>query len=142
MLFWEKQKLLVALYENEAKGVCEKYGLTQIEYDIVMFLHNNPQYRTAADIVKIRRLAKSHVSIGVNLLAQKGMIAKHREEGNKKKVILTITDSAKGLVKDGEAAQMSFAKIIFDGFCDKEMNDFREMFSKMYENANKALSRK
>lgn len=85
MLFWEKQKLMVALYERETKGVCEKYGLTQIEYDIVMFLYNNPQYRTAADIVKIRRLAKSHVSIGVKLLAQKGIIAKHREDGNKKR---------------------------------------------------------
>lgn len=57
-------------------------------------------------------------------------------------MILTITESAKELVKDGEAAQTAFAKIIFDGFCDEEMNKFREMFSKMYENANRVLSRK
>ena len=30
-------------------SVCEKYQLKHLEYDILMFLHNNPQYRTAAD---------------------------------------------------------------------------------------------
>lgn len=142
MLFWEKQKLVIALYESEARAVCEKYGLTQIEYDIIMFLHNNPQYKTAADIVKIRRLAKSHVSVGVSLLEQKGMLSRHRTNENRKSVILTVTEAAHGLIEDGEAAQAAFARKIFNGFSDEEMNNFRDMFSRMYENASMALSHK
>lgn len=142
MQFWEKQKLLIAFYEHETKCVCEKYGLTQIEFDIIMFLHNNPQYRTAADIVKIRRLTKSHVSVGVSLLESKGMLSRHCEDGNRKSVILTLTASANSLIRDGEIAQASFAGKIFDGFSNEEMQCCRELFSKMYDNASRALPKK
>ncbi len=37
-------------------------SLTHMEYDILMFLHNNPQHNTAAEIVKVRKSTKSHVS--------------------------------------------------------------------------------
>lgn len=39
-----------------------------------MFLHNNPQYNTAADIVKVRKSTKSHVSISLKDLEGKGMV--------------------------------------------------------------------
>lgn len=142
MMFWEKQKSFIALYESETRFVCEKYGLTRIEYDIVMFLHNNPQYKTAADIVKMRRLAKSHVSLGVSLLERKGIISKHCYEGNRKSVILTITDLAKNLIEDGENAQKSFARKIFEGFSENEMKFCRKMLFRMYENASIALTQK
>ena len=51
MFFWDKHKTITDCYELLAKGVCEKYKLTQMEYDILMFLHNNPQHNTAAEIV-------------------------------------------------------------------------------------------
>ncbi len=36
-----------------------------------MFLHNNPQYSTAADIVKVRKSTKSHVSSSLKRLEEK-----------------------------------------------------------------------
>ena len=39
-----------------------------------MFLHNNPQYNTAADIVKVRKSTKSHVSTSLKDLEGKGMV--------------------------------------------------------------------
>ena len=41
---------------------------------ILMFLHNNPQYNTAADIVKVRKSTKSHVSTSLKDLEGKGMV--------------------------------------------------------------------
>ena len=44
-----------------------------------MFLHNNPQYNTAADIVKVRKSTKSHVSTSLKDLEGKGMVERiHR----------------------------------------------------------------
>lgn len=142
MIFWEKQKVLTALYEQTTNPVCEKYGLTQMEYDIIMFLHNNPQYKTASDIVKMRRLTKSHVSTGVNLLKNKGYIVAHYADGNKKSAILEIADEAKKLIADGEKAQLSFGHMLFDGFDESEINYCRNLFSKMCDNANKVLKNK
>lgn len=139
MIFWEKQKLLTALYERMTRPVCEKYGLTQMEYDIVMFLHNNPQFKTATDIVKMRKITKSHVSSGLSGLEEKGYIKRHYADGNKKTVILEISDSSDGLVSDGERAQSAFGQALFDGFSSDEMERCRELFLKMCENANSYL---
>lgn len=140
MIFWEKQKILTSLYEDITKPVCEKYDLTQMEYDIVMFLHNNPQYKTASDIVKMRRLTKSHVSVGIKLLEEKGYISKSYADGNKKSLILNLSGKSKGLIEEGVKAQNSFGETLFKGFTDSEMELCREMFSRMCENANSALS--
>ena len=74
MIFWENQKIIRALYTQCTKPVCNRFGLTQMEYDIMMFLHNNPQYDTAADIVKTRMLTKSHVSAALKALEDKRYI--------------------------------------------------------------------
>ena len=46
MYFWDKHKTITTYYELLSGEVCDRYGLTQMEYDILMFLHNNPQYNT------------------------------------------------------------------------------------------------
>ena len=50
MHFWDEHKTITRYYEMKMSGVCEKYNLRQMEYDILMFLYNNPEYNTAADI--------------------------------------------------------------------------------------------
>ena len=71
MYFWDKHKTITSYYELLSGEVCDRYGLTQIEYDILMFLHNNPQHNTAAEIVKIRKSTKSHVSTSLKALENK-----------------------------------------------------------------------
>ena len=48
MYFWDKHKTITSYYELLSGEVCDRYGLTQMEYDILMFLHNNPHHNTAA----------------------------------------------------------------------------------------------
>ncbi len=70
-----------------------------MEYDILMFLHNNPQYNTAAEIVKIRRSTKSHVSTSLRMLEEKGLIEKRQSEDNKKYIAIILLDKAKNYSK-------------------------------------------
>ena len=63
MHFWDEHKTITRYYEMKMSGVCEKYNLRQMEYDILMFLYNNPEYNTAADIVRIRKSTKSIVEV-------------------------------------------------------------------------------
>ena len=52
--------------------------------DIIMFLHNNPHHNTAAEIVRIRKSTKSHVSSSLKKLENKVKIIKnisHYEDG-------------------------------------------------------------
>lgn len=94
MHFWNQHKTITCYYETLTRSVCEKYQLTQMEYDILMFLYNNPQYNTAADIVKIRKPAKSHVSTLLKFLEEKGLIEKKQSEEIKKHIEIFLLDSA------------------------------------------------
>lgn len=142
MIFWEGQKALTTLYEKMTESVRKKYDLTQIEFDVLMFLHNNPQYKTATDVVKIRKLAKSHVSLAISALQNKRYLSARHENGNKKTVVLAITENATTLISDGERAQIDFGKTLFDGFSQSEMDYCKKMFLRTCENANKTLAEK
>ena len=86
MFFWDQHKTITSCYALLAKSVCEKYQLTQMEYDILMFLHNNPQHKTAADMVRIRKSTKSHVSASLQTLERKGLILRTQSAANKRRI--------------------------------------------------------
>lgn len=58
MHFWDRHKTITGYYESLTSSICDKYDLTQMEYDILMFLHGNPEFNTAADIVKNSQINK------------------------------------------------------------------------------------
>ena len=41
-------------YTGLIDPVCKKYGLTQMEFNILLFLANNPECDTAAQIIRKR----------------------------------------------------------------------------------------
>ena len=53
-------------YTGLIDPVCKKYGLTQMEFNILLFLANNPECDTAARIIKKRAFTKSHVSMSAH----------------------------------------------------------------------------
>ena len=108
MIFWEKRKAVTALYEKKTRAICDRYQLTQMEYDILMFLYNNPTYTTATDIVSIRRLTKSHVSSALKMLEDKGYIRRFYEENNSKTAHIEVLKLAEGILQDGYNMQMDF----------------------------------
>ena len=139
MIFWEKQKTITALYERVTKPICDKYNLTQMEYDILMFLHNNPQYKTAADIIKVRKLTKSHVSLSLKSLEEKKLICRSFANGNKKNILISPTTDAIVIIADGEQVQRDFGHTLFQGFTEEEFKLCKEFFVRMCDNAEKEI---
>ena len=52
----EFSRKLSLAYESMCKPLCHELKLPQTAFDILMFLANNPDFRTARDIVEIRKL--------------------------------------------------------------------------------------
>ena len=122
------------LYERTVMPVCKEYGLTYMEFTVLMFLHNNPQYDTAAQIVKIRKLTKSHVSISIKGLQSRGLVQGVYYPGNQKTLHLQITEAAKSIVEAGLAAQREFGTILVQGFTLEEVEQLRYLTNKLHEN--------
>lgn len=142
MVFWEKRKVFTALYDNKTKGTCEKYKLTQMEYEILMFLYQNPHHNTATDIVNSRRLTKSHVSSALKSLEGKEYINRYFETNNSKTIYIELTPLSEPIVKKGLRVQKDFLESLFDGFSEEEKRMCRTFFERICENAEKELRNK
>ena len=139
MYFWDKHKTITSYYELLSGRVCDRYGLTQMEYDILMFLHNNPQHNTAAEIVKVRKSTKSHVSISLKNLENKGLVERIQSETNKKHIEIVLLDKAELIVEAGINAQKEFAQDILSGLTEEEKRMCINVFNKICNNAEEHL---
>ena len=107
-----------------------------------MFLYHNPKYHTAADIVRIRKSTKSHVSTALKVLEEKGFIEKETAADNKKHVNLLLTDSANELIQDGIRVQKQFAKDMLRGLTKEEIALCKQVFQKICDNAERCIKEK
>ena len=68
-------------YAAACKPLCRELKLPQTAFDILMFLANNPGYRTAGDIVEVRRIKANLVSVNVDKLVREGYLRREAVEG-------------------------------------------------------------
>lgn len=122
------------LYERTVMPVCREFGLTYMEFTVLMFLKNNPQYDTAAQIVKIRRLTKSHVSVSLKGLQERGLVQGVYFPGNQKTLHLRLTEAAAPVVEAGRVAQKEFGDKLVRGFTDEEVAQLQKLTEKIHEN--------
>ena len=139
MYFWDKHKTITTYYELLSGEVCDRYELTQMEYDILMFLHNNPQLNTAAEIVKIRKSTKSHVSTSLKKLENKELVERKQSEDNKKHIEIVLLDRAALIVEAGLNAQKQFAQDVLSGLTEEERHMCIKVFDKICNNAEEYL---
>lgn len=142
MNFWEDQKIVTSFYSQCVKPVCEKYGLTRMEFDILMFLSNNPEYNSASDIVRIRLLTKSHVSISLKELETCGLVKTAFQNNNRKTMHISIQEKAAPVIADGKLAQQEFGKKLLHGFSSEEIELYGKLFQRTCENARKEMEKK
>lgn len=122
------------LYQQIVMPVCKKYALTYMEYTVLMFLYNNPGYDTAAQIVRARNLTKSHVSMSVKSLMERGLLTGAYFPGNQRIVHLKLTDAAVPVVREGRAAQQHYGQLLVQGFTPEEVQTLQYLMEKL--NAN------
>ena len=60
--------------QRRLQALCQELKLPQTALDILLFLVNNPEYKTASDIVEVRKLKANLVSVNVDRLVQEGYL--------------------------------------------------------------------
>lgn len=139
MFFWDKHKTITTCYELLSSKVCDEYGLTKMQYDILMFLYNNPQHNTAADIVKIRKSTKSHVSTSLKGLEDRELIKRLQSVENKKHIEIVLLENAMPIIEAGIKAQKDFASNVLSGLTNEEKRICMSVFDKICRNADEYL---
>lgn len=108
------------IFTQIAMPICEKYNLTYMELTVIMFLANHPELDTASDIVKCKRLTKSHVSMSVRSLEEKELLIREYRGKDRRSFHLRLTEKSEPIVADGMCAQTDFIDIMFKGTSDEE----------------------
>ena len=108
-----------------------------MELDILLFLYNNPDRNNASDIVKVRMLTKSHVSISIASLAKKKYLARI-PSGHGRTVYLELLSRADEVIKEGLAMQQRFFHVMFAGFSEEDRERFGKYLQKISANLDAA----
>ena len=66
----EFARKMALAYTAVCRPLCQEMKLPQTAFDILMFLYNNPEYKTARDIVEIRNIKANLVSVNVEKLIE------------------------------------------------------------------------
>ena len=101
-------------YSVMCKPLCQEMKLPQTAFDILMFLSNNPQYKTARDIVEVRKIKANLVSINVDKLVKEGYLERKEVAGDRRKTELICTS----IIEKGRLVQKAFKDTLFNNMDD------------------------
>ena len=139
--YFTHARTLELLYHKLQSPVLERYQMTQIELDVLLFLANHPGLDTAKDIVEIRRLTKSHVSVAVEGLSKKGYLLRVHRPDNRKLIHLSLLPEAAPVVADGQAKRRAVFQTLGQGFSAQERAQLDALLLRVTENARQEYIR-
>ena len=135
----ETAKKFSLAYRQMCKPLCRELGVPQTAFDILMFLGNNPAYKTARDIVEIRRIKANLVSVHVDRLVREGYLERQQVPGDRRKTELLCTDKAQPVIVKGRLLQENFFEKLYDGMSREERDAFSAALHRIGENLDAIL---
>ena len=126
-------------YNMTCKSLCRELNLPQTAFDILMFLANNPEFRTARDIVEIRKLKANLVSVNVDKLVCDGYLERRAVEGDRRKTELICTRKAQPIIAKGRQLQQDFIDQLLTDLDESTRQKFMEILNIMDQNLDKIL---
>ena len=129
----------LSAYTKVCEPLLEKYDLPQVSFDILMFLANNPEYKTAQDISEIRGIKKNLVSVHVEKLVSIGLLERGFVAGDRRKVSLSCTEKASPIIEDGLAMQKSFYDRIVSGISEEDWEAYKRINQQVIKNTMSIL---
>lgn len=133
-LFLENLSAFKKRYDQALDPVAQACGLTRMELDLLLFLHNNPSRNTAAEAVRLRRWTKSHVSAAARALQDRGLLSAGHPPGNRKVIRLTPLPAAGEILRQGLEAQARFFAALSRGVTPEERRSMEQLLEKIARN--------
>ena len=121
-------------YAQLLDPLCDTWDLNKTEVDILLFLANNPGLDRAADIVRIRQITKSHVSLSVSNLEQRGFVYRTFDPEDRRTAHLKLREEALPVIREGNRIQQEFFDRIFAGLSEEELALWRSILDRVCRN--------
>lgn len=132
-------KKFLQAYTTVCKPLCKELGLSQSAFDILMFLGNNPAYKTASEIVEIRHIKANLVSLNVERLVREGYLKRQPIQDDRRKTELLCTQKAQPIIARGQQLQNGFFEQLFADMDTDQRKAFSEALGTIEKNVDKIL---
>lgn len=126
-------------YSAVCKPLCQELKIPQTAFDILLFLANNPSYKTASDIVEVRKIKANLVSVNVDRLVQEGYLVREAVEGDRRKTQLICTEKAVPIVARGRELQREFGERLLENIDLETRNAFFQAIEIINQNLDMIL---
>lgn len=121
-------------YARILEPVCRNWDLPRNAVDVLLFLYNNPELDRAADIVRHRGIAKSHVSLSVTELESRHMLTRRYDPEDRRTVRLALTEQGQVVAREAREVQIRFFSAIFAGLTLEELELWKKITAKVSDN--------
>jgi MarR family transcriptional regulator for hemolysin len=121
-------------YSKLLEPICQEWKLTRNELDILLFLANNPEYDRAADIVSLRGIAKSHVSLSVTSLEEKGLLQRRFSEQDRRTAHLELLEQGRIIAGQAREKQLRYFSALYQGISQEEFEVWKNIMRKVRDN--------
>ena len=121
-------------YARLLEPVCKKWDLTRNELDVMLFLENNPDFDRAVDIVTNRGLAKSHVSMSVASLEERGLLERIPDPDDRRTIHLKLTEKSREITTVACRRQKQFLDYLHQGVTEEQLEMMRLFAERVHEN--------
>lgn len=140
MPIYQQLNSIRAYFDDTVASVASRYGLKSMEYHVLGILVNYPEMDSAAEIVRAIQTTKSHVSITVKELVEKGLLTRQSMQDNHKTVHLKATEQGKALIEDSARYFEEYMCTVLDGFTQEERMLFQSFCDRFTENSRKGIA--
>lgn len=129
------------LIHKSMQPLGEELGLNQMEMELLLFLHNNPELNTARDAVAYRGFAKSNVSTAVESLVRKGWLTVEPDPGSRRVKRLCLCPDRGMKLERLSACQGEILRVLTFDFTSEEVETLRSLLDRCGKNVTRALER-
>ena len=121
-------------YTKLLEPICQEWELTRNELDVILFLYNNPGYDRATDIVSRRGIAKSHVSLSVANLEEKGLLRRRYSELDRRTAHLELLEPGQVIAVRARERQVQYFSALYQGISPEEIEIWKNIVLKIQSN--------
>ena len=118
-------------YDQQFLPLLEKTGLSMREVHVLLFLANHPGQDTARDVTELRGLAKSQVSQAVEVLTDRGLLARRADGEDRRIIHLEITGEGAPLAREAQAVQAACGRRLLAGLAEEEQAVFLDLLERV-----------
>ena len=119
------------VYGTMCTPILRQYDLNQTEFDLLMFLANNPDKNTARDACRIRGIKKGLVSVTADSLLRRGLITRTADADDRRLARLIPTDASAPIVSAGREVQASFFRAVTSCLTKEELETYIALTQKL-----------